>query len=695
MPEKNYEFRKRLLEVHKKGMRDNSVWPSVDGLVITESFEIVFERSADEVGRYAAYDLMEYFRDSQDMYLRVRGCDDIAAEFNNLSRKIVLADASSLPDAAPSDEHAAANRIVVSDGVVVCGRTGRGTAQGVYELESRMNAHCGPVLERGQWDRKPLFSPRMVHSGFGLDMYPDAHLRAIAHAGMDAILVFTKDVDRTPHGYMDFNDLIRRAAGYGLDVYAYSYLISNAHPEDEGAWEHYEGTYGKLFRNCPGFKGVIIVGESCEFPSKDPRVIPLHYYEVTPENNPKGLRTPGWVPCDDYPQWVCMVRDIVRKYNPSADFVFWTYNWGWADEADRLKLIRNLPTDISLQATYEMFEDFEYPGEIRARTTDYSLFFEGPGRYFTSEAKEARKRGITMYTMSNTGGLTWDIGVIPYEPCPDQWNRRWDGLVKAHDEWGLSGLMESHHYGFWPSFISELARERCWMPQQPYEASLRAIAVRDYTEKHADTAIQAFGLFSEGIRNCISTNEDQYGPFRIGPSYPLLYLEQEQIPDVFYSLHGGNRICNPMYFYDLDRSRKTFMWEIERITQMRDCFQAGTELLRSIRDDLSGRRLDEIDHLIAMTEFIMRSAQTTLNVKNWYLCKWDLVRGIGSREELVDRMRAIGEAEIENAKSVIPLVEYDSRLGYEPSMEYMTDRKHLEWKIAVTRKAMAALSESV
>ena len=37
--------------------------------------------------------------------------------------------------------------------------------------------------------------------------------------------------------------------------------------------------------------------------------------------------------------------------------------------------------------------------------------------------------------------------------------------------------------------------------------------------------------------------------------------------------------------------------------------------------------------------------------------------------------------EIKNAEETIPLVEADSSLGFEPSMLYMTDRRHLEWKI--------------
>lgn len=695
MAEKNYEFRKRMLEVHKKDMRDDSVWPKYEGLVIDGAFEIVFDEAGDRVGRYAAYDMMEYFRDSMGMYLRVRGSGSIAEEAASPAGKIILADKAALPAFAPSDAHISSNRIVVKDGgVIVCGNTGRGTAQGVYELESRMNGHCGPVLEEGEWDRKPLFSPRMIHSGYGLDMYPDEHIRAIAHAGMDAILIFVKDVDKTAHGYLDFNELIERAGKYGVDVYAYSYLRSDLHPDDPGARAHYESTYGKLFRHCPGLRGVTLVGESCEFPSKDPRTVPYHFGEVNKENNPKGLLTPGWIPCNDYPQWVALVRDIVRQYNPEADFVFWTYNWGWAPEKARRALIKNLPTDISLQATYEMFETFDHGNGVHSRITDYSLSFAGPGKYFSSEADEASKKGIPLYAMSNTGGLSWDIGVIPYEPCPDQWRRRWDGLIEAHDKQGLRGLMESHHFGFWPSFISEMAREHYWSPRASYEEILRRIVVRDFTEANADTAIEALNLFSEGVRTYVSTDEDQYGPFRVGPAYPLLYQDKADLPDVPYA-HFGHRICNTMYTYDLDTKRETFMWEIGRAETMRDLYRKGTDLLISFRNTLSGRRLDTLDHLIALGDFITRCAQTTVNVKQWYLRKWKLVREQGDHEELIRQMREIGEAEIENAKGAIPLVEYDSRLGYEPSMEYMCDRAHLEWKIDITRRAMEALDEPV
>jgi folylpolyglutamate synthase/dihydropteroate synthase len=50
-------------------------------------------------------------------------------------------------------------------------------------------------------------------------------------------------------------------------------------------------------------------------------------------------------------------------------------------------------------------------------------------------------------------------------------------------------------------------------------------------------------------------------------------------------------------------------------------------------------------------------------------------------EYLGDTIEKIAHDEIENAKDTIPAVETDSRLGWEPSMEYVCDKWHLEWKI--------------
>ena len=50
-------------------------------------------------------------------------------------------------------------------------------------------------------------------------------------------------------------------------------------------------------------------------------------------------------------------------------------------------------------------------------------------------------------------------------------------------------------------------------------------------------------------------------------------------------------------------------------------------------------------------------------------------------QTLIDDIENIILKERENVLDTIPIVELDSRLGWEPSMEYTTDTKGLEWKL--------------
>ena len=49
--------------------------------------------------------------------------------------------------------------------------------------------------------------------------------------------------------------------------------------------------------------------------------------------------------------------------------------------------------------------------------------------------------------------------------------------------------------------------------------------------------------------------------------------------------------------------------------------------------------------------------------------------------KLIDELESILLRERENVLDTIPVVELDSRLGWEPSMDYTTDKKGLEWKL--------------
>ncbi|QNK58951.1 hypothetical protein [Paenibacillus sp. PAMC21692] len=692
MSEKKYEFRRRLETVHKPDRRNSNVNPEFGEAVIEDGWRIVIEENAKPLVLTVAKDLQDYLFVSMCVSVSLHRIEHIGEMAASGERVIVLAEQAALPGLDSRLDKPRSYRIIANaKRIVVCGYDDRGIGQGSYYLEDLMNLREAPFVSGQDISRTPLFSPRMAHSGWGLDRYPDAHLNAMAHAGIDAVLLFVKDVDQTPEGHLDFNYLVDRAASYGLDVYMYSYMTNRKHPDDPDAESYYDSTYGKILAACPRFKGIILVGESCEFPSKDPNTTGVLRLEW-PEERPKKKPSPGWWPCYDYPQWLNLLKKVIRKHSTDTEIVFWTYNWGWAPEEERLRLINSLPEDVTLQVTFEMFEQIKHEG-ITNVCVDYTISFEGPGQYFSSEAKAAHERGVKLYSMSNTGGLTWDIGVIPYEPVPYQWARRHAALLKAREDWGLTGLMESHHFGWWPSFISDIAKWAYWSPSPPVEETYAAIARRDFSEEAVPFVLAAWQHWSEGIQSYIPTTEDQYGPFRIGPSYPLILRKKVNIPAAWHAMFGSAIISAD--YGPLENARQSlgnsrYNVEIGSLERMAELWRRGNSCLEEALCLVPAKKQEEGRRLLGMNCFIVHAVQTTIHVKQWWMLKQQLFTEPDPAKTsiILDEMEQLALREIANAEAVIPYVNADSRLGWEPSMDYMTDETHLHWKIAQVRSVL-------
>lgn len=668
--EQKYEFRKRLLNIHRKNVRDFDILPEENEFELKNGVNIVIPENATEVMITGAKDFTDYLFTSMKVSAMISN--------EKISDNVVICSV----DEKQSEDYI----INVSEIISISGKNDRGVAQAFYCLEDRMNVKKAPVLKKEEIRHTFLFSPRMVHSGYGIDNYPNEHLASIAHAGMDAILVFVKGINMTSTGFVDFNELIYRASRYGIDVYAYSYLKSEKHPEEEDAQEFYDNLYGTLFKACPALKGVILVGESVGFPSKDPNVIPTRE-KVDKDGFPTGKPSAGWWPCYDYPQWLDCVKKAVRKQKKDADIVFWTYNWGYVDKEHRLKLINSLPTDITLMATFEMFESYKI-GDVSEFTADYTLALHGPGKYFTSEAEAAKKRGIRMYTMANTGGTTWDMGVVPYEPMPYQWMKRYNGLREANQKWGLCGIMESHHFGFWPSFIGDLAKQCFIKENTDSEKCLYDVISARYGNENVERICQALKLWSEAITHFTPSDADQYGAFRIGPAYPFCLIREMKPKGEEYA-HFGNRIMFTMYPADYHptnglptgRGMLPYMrvdTEIKSLEKMYELMRKGTDILQEISD-----KNEELCYLVNMGEYICCYVTTGINAKYWY--KFSSKIKSEDRAEIIltlaDKMEKLLLREKENSERAIEFVRKDSRLGWEPSMEYMGDEERIRWKI--------------
>ena len=335
-----------------------------------------------------------------------------------------------------------------------------------------------------------------------------------------------------------------------------------------------------------------------------------------------------------------------------------------------------------------MFEIEERQG-VRTGASDYTLVFPNAGKYFLREAEAAKKKGIPLYSMTNAAGRTWDCGVVPYLPMPYLWLKRYESIRACYEKYGLCGSMEGHHYGFTPSFISDLAKQYFDSEAPDGEAIVRRLIVRDWGEQNADIVEQAYRLMSEGLGDMTVGSRDQYGPLRIGPAYPLVLFRDVAIklPKKEGAHMSGNSICNPNYSPKIpittEEEYTNFEGEIRVLRSCAERILRGASLLRGTLPLVSENKREDAKRMAGLAEFLGRTVLTTYHLRCWYLKKFALINNVGDKSENLKCLSEIGKLEIENAKATLPLVDYDSHLGFEPAMDYMGTREQIEWKLTV------------
>lgn len=669
----NYDFRKELLTVHESNVRCAERLKKENEIEIKNGDYIWISDKSNDVMEIGVKDYIDFLKTSMN----------VSVELTNDKENAILTVELASEAGVELGEYATQRgfKIITDENKIkVYGYDDRGVTQALYYMEDLMCFEKSPVMGYGEIVKKPAFTPQMVHSAYGFDEFPDEYLMRVAHEGRDAILVYTKGLNESKIGYLDFNELVERARKCGLDVYAYSVISSKYHPDDPEAEEYYESTYGRLFKECPGLKGVTLVGESVEFPTKDPNASPLPRLQNIIDGIPTGKTSSGWYPCYDYPDWINFIKKIIRKYKADADIVFWTYNMGRRPSELRIKLVESLPTDITLLANFETTEQMSNVDAV-ARVADYSLSFAGPGRTINVEGAVAKKRGLKLYSMTNTGGRTWDFGVVPYEPMPYQWIVRYKNMLKAQEEWGLCGIMESHHYGFYPSFISKLSKHCLMLPKVNMEDMLKKILISEFGEENYNEINSSLESLSEAITYYTATNADQYGAFRVGPAYPFNLVSDIPMLTDEGAMYGG-RICDTKFKNWTDYASWLLPLrlkpELKSQEKMFELMEKAVETLETTKD-----RNEKLEKLVNLVKFMRNTALSGLNAKKWHLMTYRMMveDDRDSMLRLFDEMEVLLKEELKNVEATFPLVEYDSSLGWEPSMLYMTDKRHLEWKI--------------
>ncbi len=676
--EQNYDFRRRLDTLHAPGRRDPLATAAPDEFSLPDGLPICFPADAPSAVIGTAKDLSDYFRVSMGL------------------RTILTPDGAQglLLDCKQGLGPFGTYRIDTAPGrIALTGADASGIRRAGVHLEDLLNRRGGPFLKTSTELHTPLISPRIVHSGWGIELFPDAHLNAIIHAGFDAIAVFCTGLNRTNVGSLDFNDLARRAADFGIKTFLYSYLPAYKHPDDPDAEAFFDGVYGELLRHCPDIDGIMLVGESAQFPSHDPATTGKRWNESITDGIPDVRPSPGWWPCKDYPDWLRRVRDAIWKVRPGLTILFNTYNWGWAPLEQRREFLSRLPEGITVQVTYDIFSQRRLGG-LTVPTMDYSITAADPGYYFSSECETAAEFGIPLLSTANTAGTTWDFGDVPYIPVPQRWARRFRQLDHFRQTCRLSAFYDCHHYGWWPSPVTALGRAYFTSPQCDLDAEIAAIA-DEMAGAGAGALLEAWQAWSDAFDYLPATNEDQYGPLRVGPSYPLIFqpnltrtmASKEIAFPCDPNAHFGNAIIFTFYQpYENDSQPPAslrYPVELRALEEFDRIWAKGQQAYRLAIAAAPDNRREALEREYNLGDFIRHAARTCYHVKKWWTLNHRLQAAADTTEglALLDEITALLELEADNARETIPIVDADSRLGWEPSMEYVCDRWHLEWKL--------------
>lgn len=663
LKEKNYDFCKRMLEVHKKDRRDKTRTPEKNEFEFKNTVGIFMPVNAGEIIVTAAKDFADYLFTSMNVIAYV-AYDDGKLHDNSVKLSVN----KDLRDASEQRGH----RVDVRDNcVIVEGYDDAGVMTALFYLEDVMNLRQAPFLKKGVETRRLMFEKRVVASGYGVDEYPDAYLANLAHHGFNQLRFDIKGPNESVKGYCNFKDIAARASRYGFDIMIVSNAKHDVYPEGDEAQAFYDHMYGDLFAEFPFISSIALLAEVIGFPSRDPSM-------------PKDKKGPGYWPCNDWHLLIRMIRKAVDKAKPGVDITLISYNWGFCDVKKREELVASLPKDVILRSGWEMFEYYDLDGVCES-IHDYSLRMADAGQYFYSEAKLAVKYGLRLDAITNMGGKTWDFGAIPFDPAPYRWAERCEAIRKAHDECNLSRLCDSIHYGVYPSFISELSKWAFCEPRVDLEELIPKLLAMHFGNEQVDELCSAMRKWSEAFANMVPTNEDQYGALRIGPAYPLYSgLEPgggEAPPQdkfAFHKLVFG--MYHNTYFYVSrgDAGEVRIPKEIKAYEYVKKCIDEGLAILDGIKV-----KNDELLRLINMGRFMSNTIVTVLHTKNFFILD-EAKKVCEDKQELakiIHDMVEILEDERQNAIDTIPISEFDSILGFEPSMEYVTDKRRLLWKI--------------
>jgi hypothetical protein len=555
-----------------------------------------------------------------------------------------------------------------------------------------------------------------------INYYDDNMLMQISQNGFNAIWVHGefanlvhvsdcfKELGKNYREHINaMQELIRRAAIYGIKVFIYMQPIRAVAVENRLFWDNHADVAGQeefaieqvikerldeeilmrslcsstrkvkdyirygaqhLARSLPGLGGLILITAS-EYPGhcyshRGKRKISEYRKEI------ECPRCKEREPYEVVSELINLIHEGIRKESESIEIVAW--NWGWTSFVDSpcREIVDNLASDIIIMADFERggFKNMSGRGEVLF--DEYSLIYGGPSPRCEAILDYAASRKMRIMTKLQLGA-THELATVVSLPLI---GNIYDKALyqRQHPEcgymgcWNFGNMTSANTYGF-----NYFQRTDC--PENKKHA-MTSFAKDYFGNCAADQVLAGWELFVEAmdyfpfsipfLYNGVHSHALAYSEIYkfeplngepVGCSY--LNLRNKRGDDLRESLSGGNS------GYSLDET-------IERLGKMTVLWAKGVKLFENGMKGCDDRH--EVGNAIIVGG-IWRSTENAYKAyrlrKGWNRSK--------SRE-----LFFIIKDEIINLKAVLPWLEKDPRQGYhgEAHQHFFNSAKLLK-KIAI------------
>ncbi len=615
---------------------------------------------------------------------------------------------------------------ITRDGTTVRASDADGLRRGVYFLEDRICEAEGKSVTSGAWRRKPFVRHRISRCFFGptnrppfyideltndVDYYPEEYLNKLAHEGVNGLWltmyfrdlrssVFSGRGSEAEKRLAKLRCTARRCLRYGIKIYiflsepkffgpshfAIPFEDATDHPEllggpvgpcrtfctsTEAGRRYLTESIEQIFSAVPELGGVINIMLGEDNGSCIARAT-LAGTDCCPVCARKDY-------ADSYRELAELFTAAIHKYNPNAEFIGWFYAPTQRDNSEFMKRMLHIaekwPDNAALMLNFES-GGTSYQLNKKRVVLDYSLAYIGPSQLFEEMSGAVKKAGAKIQV-----GCSHENAAVPFIPVPENLYDKY----KFMQEHNVSAVMQCWYFGNYPGLMNKAAGQLSFEPFPENARDFLIALARPEWGRHADTAAQAWDLFSQGYRKFPANIAfEWFGPLHHCIAWPLYLFPEDKPIAPSWTLKNfpevsGDRIGECLCFHH------TIDEALELCSQMSELWQQGVAVLENLRPEYVDNppRLADID----LAQAIGIQMKSTCNLLKFYQLREDM---LFRRIDHLEEMKAIVKDEIVNTHQMKALCLADSRLGYHSEAEgYLFFPEKLDGRVKLLENLLA------